>query len=236
MASKGTPELSIENQNGEAIRLVSVNVGQPREIGLHRGQPVISAIFKEPVEAESLYLDWLNLEGDRQGDLKHHGGRDKAVYAYSADHFLAWTAELGNDPPFVPSAFGENLTVAGWTEDSVHIGDVWSWGGAMLQVAQPRIPCYKLGIRSRRPHILKRFLESGRTGWYLRVLKPGEVRVAGPIHLVERDAASVTVRDAHLARLSGERTFSEMERIAEVEALAESWRGMIRELIEREVQ
>jgi MOSC domain-containing protein YiiM len=236
MTSKGTPKLSIEKLNGEAIRLVSVNVGQPREIGLHRGHPVISAIFKDPVEAESLYLDWLNLEGDRQGDLRNHGGRDKAVYAYSADHFSAWSAELGDDPPFVPSAFGENLTVAGWNEDSVQIGDVWSWGDALLQVAQPRIPCYRLGIRSRRPHILKRFVETGRTGWYLRVIQPGDVPVAGPIHLVERDAASVTVRDGHLARLPGERIISEMERVAAVEALAESWRGMIRDLIEREAR
>jgi MOSC domain-containing protein YiiM len=234
MTSKGTPKLSIEELNGEAIRLVSVNVGQPREIGLHLGHPVISAIFKDPVEADSLYLDWLNLEGDRQGDLRNHGGRDKAVYAYSAAHFPAWIAELGNNPPFVPSAFGENLTVAGWNEDSVQIGDVWSWGDAFLQVAQPRIPCYKLGIRSGRPHILKRFIETGRTGWYLRVLQPGEVPVAGPIQLVERDAPSVTVRDAHLARLPGERSISEMERVAAVEALAESWRGMIRELIERD--
>jgi MOSC domain-containing protein YiiM len=236
VTSKGTPELSIENQNGEAIRLVSVNVGQPREIGMHRGHPVISAIFKDPVVSGSLYLDWVNLEGDRQGDLRNHGGRDKAVYAYSADHFRAWTAELGDDPPFVPTAFGENLTVAGWNEDIVQIGDVWSWGGALLQVVQPRIPCFKLGIRSGRPLILKRFIETGRTGWYLRVIQPGDVPVAGPIHLVEHDAASVTVRAAHLARLPRERTISEMERVAAVEALAESWRGMIRDLIEREAR
>jgi MOSC domain-containing protein YiiM len=236
MTLKGIQKLSIEKLNREAIRLVSVNVGQPREIGMYCGHPVISAIFKEPVESDSLYLDWVNLEGDRQGDLRNHGGRDKAVYAYSADHFPAWTAELGDDPPFVPTAFGENLTVAGWNEDSVQIGDVWSWGGALLQIAQPRIPCFKLGIRSRRPHILKRFIETGRTGWYLRVLQPGEVSVAGPIHLVERDAAGVTVRDAHLARLPGERTIAEMERVATAEAMAESWRGMIRELIEREAQ
>ncbi len=217
------------------IQLVSVNVGLPREIGFHRGHPVLSAIFKEPVKGEMLYLDYLNLEGDQQGDLRVHGGKDKAVYAYSADHFPAWTEELGTDPPFVPGAFGENLTVAGWNEDGVNIGDIWSWGDALLQVAQPRIPCYKLGIRSNRPQILKRFVQTGRTGWYLRVLQPGQVTVRGPICLQERHPAGVTVRDAHLARLPGDRTLRERERVATVDALAEGWRNFVLETIEYEM-
>jgi MOSC domain-containing protein YiiM len=226
--------VSIEPTSSGVIELTSVNVSTPREIGLHRGKPVISSIFKEPVTAKSVYLDWLNLEGDFQADQIHHGGRDKAVFAYAADHFPIWTQELGSDPPFVQTAFGENLTVAGWTEDDVRIGDIWTWGDAQLQVAQPRIPCFKLGIRTSRPHILKRFTQTGRTGWYLRVLKPGEVPVAGPILLHERHAANVTVRDAHLARLPGERSAGERERVAAVDALAEGWRGMVRDLIERE--
>jgi MOSC domain-containing protein YiiM len=226
--------LKEERIGADVIQLVSVNVGTPREIGLYRGSPVISAIFKEPVKEISLYLDWLNLEGDDQADRRVHGGPDKAVYAYSADHFQAWTRELGNEPPFVPSAFGENLTVAGWDEDSVRIGDIWAWGNALLQVAQPRIPCYKLGIRTARPHILKRLLETGRTGWYLRVLQPGEVPVAGPIRLGDQHPAGVTVRDAHLARIRGERTIWEQERVAEVDVLAAGWRDMVRDLIERE--
>ncbi|MFL5758261.1 MAG: MOSC domain-containing protein [Thermomicrobiales bacterium] len=227
--------MAIDFNGDREIRLLSVNVGQPRQIGFHRGHPVVSAIFKEPVEVEAISLDWLNLDGDRQADPKHHGGRDKAVYAYSADHFPSWSAELGEDPPFVPASFGENLTVDGWNEDTVQIGDIWSWGEAQLQVVQPRIPCYKLGIRSGRPQILKRFIETGRTGWYLRVLQPGTASVAGPIHLAERDPAGVTVRDAHLARMPGERLVGEMERVAAVPALAEGWREMILELIEREV-
>jgi MOSC domain-containing protein YiiM len=226
--------VAIEPTSSGVIELKSVNVGTPREIGLHRGKPVISAIFKEPVTAKSVYLDWLNLEGDYQADQIHHGGSDKAVFAYSSDHFQDWTDDLGSDPPFVPTAFGENLTVAGWTEDDVRIGDVWAWGDALLQIAQPRIPCYKLGIRTSRPHILKRFTQTGRTGWYLRVLKPGEVPVAGPIQLHERHPANVTVRDAHLARLPGDRSTEDRQRVLAVDALAEGWREMVRDLIERE--
>jgi MOSC domain-containing protein YiiM len=222
------------NNGAEEIRLVSVNVGTPRDIGLHRGRPVISAIFKEPVTTSSVVVDWLNIEGDRQADQINHGGRDKTIFAYSADHFPAWNSDLPGDPPFVPKAFGENLTVAGWTEETVRIGDVWAWGDALLQVAQPRIPCFKLAMRTGRPQVLKRFTETGHTGWYLRVLQPGEAPVAGPIVLQERHPAGVTVRDAHWARHSRAMTAEEQERVAAVDALAESWRGMVRELIERE--
>jgi MOSC domain-containing protein YiiM len=227
-------QVTNEQTSADVIRLVSVNVGTPRQIGFHRGRSVMSSIVKEPVTAKSLYLDWLNLEGDSQADQIHHGGKNKAVYAYSADHFAEWTKELDDEPPFVPTAFGENLTVAGWTEDDVRIGDIWVWGDALLQVVQPRIPCFKLGIRTGRPHILKRFTQTGRTGWYLRVLKPGDVPVAGPIHLHERHPAKITVRDAHLARIPGNMPIEERERVATVDALAEGWRGMIRDLIERE--
>jgi MOSC domain-containing protein YiiM len=225
--------LKLESVAAEVIELISVNVGTPREIGLHQGKPVISAIFKEPVTTVSIFVDSLNLKGDLQGDQQNHGGRDKAVYAYSADHFPAWTSDMAGDPPFVPKAFGENLTVAGWTENDVRIGDVWAWGDAILQVAQPRIPCYKLRMRTGRPHILKRFTETGRTGWYLRVLQPGEAPVAGPIVLQERHPAGVTVSDAHFARLPNSRTVEDRERVVAVDALSEKWRGMVRELIDR---
>jgi MOSC domain-containing protein YiiM len=223
-----------EKTIAEVIRLVSVNVGTPREIGLHRGKPIMSAIFKEPVTSQSVFVDRLNIKGDFQADQINHGGRDKSIFAYSADHFPAWTTDMPGDPPFVPKAFGENLTVAGWNEETVRIGDIWAWGDAILQVAQPRIPCFKLGMRTGRQQILKRFTETGRTGWYLRVLQPGEAPAAGPIHLQERHPACVTVRDAHWARMPGAVPVEERERVAAVDALATGWRGMVRELIERE--
>ncbi len=180
------------------VSLVSVNVAQPRVIGrLQRGEPVLSGIDKRKVVEENLYLDLLNLEGDRQADLRVHGGRDKAVYAYPSEHLPRWNAELLPSSPFGPGSFGENLTTANWLEDMVCIGDVWSWGEALLQVVQPRSPCYKLALFTGYPDILRRLVETGRTGWYLRVLEAGTVPVKGPIHVVERHPDAFTVLDAH---------------------------------------
>ncbi len=179
------------------VELVSVNVAEPRVIGTWRGQPIRSGIGKQPVHAETLRLDLLNLEGDRQADLRVHGGRDKAVYAYPSEHLPLWNAELGADPPFGPGTFGENLTTAGWLEDEVRIGDIWAWGDALLQVTQPRSPCFKLGMATGRRDILKRMVETGRSGWYVRVLRPGVVPVAGPITVVDRASDGITVLQAH---------------------------------------
>jgi MOSC domain-containing protein YiiM len=208
------------------VTLVSVNVGLPSVIGAYRGRPVMSGIKKRPVVAETIYLDTLNLAGDRQADLRAHGGPDKAVYAYPSEYFPLWTAELEHEPPFGPGSFGENLTVAGWLEDEVRIGDVWSWGDALLQVAQPRYPCYKLALATDRPAITQPFIALGRTGWYLRVLRPGSIPVAGPIEVVERDPAGVTVMDAHRA-LVGDQSRARIERVLAVDALAASWRAAL---------
>jgi MOSC domain-containing protein YiiM len=205
------------------LSLVSVNVAQPSAIGTRRGRPVLSAIGKRRVAAATLRLDALNLEGDRQADLRVHGGPDKAVYAYPAEHLPRWNAELEPDPPYGPATFGENLTTAGWLEDEVRIGDVWAWGEALLQVSQPRSPCYKLAMVAGRPDVLKRMIESGRTGWYLRVLRPGRVPVAGPPRVVERHPAGVTVADVHRAALPGA-VRAEVEAVVGVQPLAEGWR------------
>lgn len=215
--------MSTEVPTEPPVDLVSVNAAQPSVIGTRRGQPVWSAIGKRPVAAASLRLDVLNLECDRQADLRVHGGPDKAVYAYPAEHLPRWNAELGVAPPFGPGTFGENLTTAGWLEDEVRIGDVWAWGEALLQVTQPRSPCYKLAMVTGRPDILKRLVESGRTGWYLRVLQPGRVPVAGPIRVVGRHPAGVTVLDVHRAALPGA-TRAALEAVVGVRALAEGWR------------
>jgi len=208
------------------VQLVSVNVGLPAVIGTHRGHPVMSGIKKRPVATPTLYLDTLNLAGDRQADLRVHGGPEKAVYAYPSEYFPLWTAELEHDPPYGPGSFGDNLTVAGWFEDRVRIGDVWAWGDALIQVCQPRYPCYKLALATERPRIAKSFIAKGRTGWYFRVLRPGEVPVAGPITIVERDPAAVTVLDAHRA-LVIDPTREHIERVLAVPALAASWRAAL---------
>jgi MOSC domain-containing protein YiiM len=163
----------------------------------------VSAIGKRPVAAATLRLEVLNLEGDRQADLRVHGGPDKAVYAYPSEHLPRWNAELRTEPAMGPGTFGENLTTVGWLEDEVRIGDIWAWGEAYLQITQPRSPCYKLALVTGRPDLLKRLVESGRTGWYLRVLQPGRVPIAGPMRLVKRHPAGITVLDAHRAASPG---------------------------------
>ena len=229
-----TPSTSrLPASSPSSVRLISVNVGLPAVIGMHRGKPVMSGIKKQPVVTRTLYLDTLNLAGDRQADLRVHGGPEKAVYAYPSEHLAAWSVEWEREPPFGPGSFGENLTVAGWFEDDVRIGDVWAWGEALLQVAQPRYPCYKLALATGRPSIAKSFIALGRTGWYFRVLRPGEVPAAGPIEVVERDPAGVTIMDAHRA-LVGDPTREATERVLAVEPLAASWRGALERRLDGE--
>ena len=132
-----------------------------------------------------LWLSAINLTGDGQADLSVHGGLDKAVYAYPSEHLDAWSAEL--DEELGPAPFGENLSTIGGLERDVRIGDVWSWGEATLQVCQPRWPCFKLALYRARTDIQLRMRTNGRTGWYLRVLEPGEVPAAGPIAVVRED-------------------------------------------------
>jgi MOSC domain-containing protein YiiM len=211
------------------VELIAVNVAQPEIIGMRRDQPVPSAIRKRRVVSNgTLTLTRENLSGDRQADLRVHGGPDKAVYVYPSEHFPLWNEELAPDVPYGPGSFGENLTIGGWLESDARIGDIWSWGDAQLQICQPRYPCFKLAIATGRPSVIKRMLETGRNGWYLRVLQPGEVPVAGPITVVERGPADATVLDAVLALLPGS-SIELVERIAKVDALATSWRNSLLE-------
>ena len=209
----------------DEVPLVSVNVSLPQVIGrLRNGDEVLSGIGKRPVTAETLWLDRLNLEGDGQADLSVHGGPDKAVYAYPSEHLPAWNGELGTE--FGLGLFGQNLSVEGILEDEARIGDVWAWGEARLQITQPRSPCYKLAMVTGRPDLLRRLVETGRTGWYLRVLRPGPGPVAGPIRVVARDPAGVTVLDAHRTSFAGA-TRAAIERVVAVDALADDWRGWL---------
>ncbi len=208
--------------NEREVRLLSVNVGKPTFFAMHRGRPVMSGIVKRPVTAESVYLDKTNLEGDGQADPDVHGGEEKAVYAYPAEHLATWSAELGQDLSY--AAFGENLSTGGWLEDEVRIGDRWQWGEALMEVCQPRWPCYKLGIYRGSQKVPPRLRETGRTGWYLRVLEPGRVPVAGPIS-VEPHFMGATVRvvwDA--ARRAGGVPLEVIEALLSVDPLARNWK------------
>jgi len=212
---------------GVSVRLVSVNVATPQVIGAIRGEPVLSGIGKSPVGERELFLSEINLEGDDQADRRVHGGPDKAVYAYPSEHLSAWQTELGLD--LGPGSFGENFTTAGVLETDVFIGDVWTWGEAVLQICQPRYPCFKLAMVLDRPDIIKTFLASARSGWYLRVLRPGRVSRSAPITSVERHPAAISVHAASRAILPHPpAAASTLEKMIALEPLAESWRDGIR--------
>jgi len=173
-------------------RVLSVNVGQPREVSW-RGSPVSTSIFKSPVSGR-VRVAGVNLAGDRQADLTVHGGPDKAVYAYPAEHYPIWERELGRELAW--GAFGENLTVSGLPlEDAICVGDRLRVGSAELLVVQPRLPCFKLGIAFNDPGMLRRFLVSGRTGYYLRIESPGDLAAGDEIVVVERHEARVPVSE-----------------------------------------
>ncbi|HYG78756.1 MAG TPA: MOSC domain-containing protein [Pyrinomonadaceae bacterium] len=212
------------------MKLISVNVGRPRLV-VWRGQSVSTGIFKEPV-AGRVALRTLNLDGDRQADLTVHGGPSKAAYAYPSEHYEFWRAELpGTELPW--GMFGENFTTEGLSESAVNIGDQFRVGSAEVMVTEPRMPCHKLGIKFGRSDILRRFLASGRTGFYFSVLREGEVEAGDSIELLARDAHNVTVAD--ITRLyARDRDDSElMRRAIEVEALPDSWRDYFRERLEK---
>lgn len=213
-----------------AARLLSVNVGRPR-LSMWGGEPVSTGIFKEAV-AGRVMVRVLNLDGDRQADLTVHGGPDKAVYAYPSEHYEFWRAELP-DVEFSFAAFGENLTTEGLFETSVNVGDRFRVGAAELQVTQPRMPCYKLGVRFGRADMVKRFMRSGRTGFYLRVLREGEVGAGDSVELIERDSRGVTVADITRLYARDKTDAVAMRRAAAVEALPESWREYFAEQLSK---
>jgi MOSC domain-containing protein YiiM len=208
------------------MKVISVNVGLPREVSAN-GQPVLTGIFKQPVEGR-VAVRRLNLDGDRQADLSVHGGPDKAVYAYPAQHYDFWRGELpGVELPF--GMFGENLTVEGLGEDEVNLGDRFRIGSAEFQVTQPRLPCYKLGLKFGRADMVKRFLHSRRTGFYLRVVKEGELGAGDAIARLHRDPGNVTVAD--ITRLYAfEKDNAELlRRVLDLPALPDDWRAYFRE-------
>ena len=202
-------------------QLLSINVGRPR-IVMRDGEPVSTAIFKTPVTGR-VKLQTLNLEGDRQADLSVHGGPTKAVYVYPVEHYDYWRGELpGMELPW--GMFGENFTTRGLNESEINIGDTFQIGSSVVSVTEPRMPCYKLGIRFGRSDILKRFLASERTGFYLSVKKEGEVGVGDAITLIEQAEDSVRVSD--ITRLYGRDKNNRelLVRATKVAALPESWR------------
>ena len=212
------------------MRVISVNVGQPRKV-LVNGEIVETGIYKAPVGGR-VAIRRLNIDGDRQADLTVHGGWDKAIYAYPIEHYEYWQEQFPEmDLPW--GMFGENLSITGLFEDAVHIGDHFQVGTARLMVTQPRLPCYKLGIKFEREDIIKRFLVSGRTGFYFAVLEEGKVAAGDPITLLHRDEHDITIAD--IVRLYREDKYNVelMRRVIAVDALPEEWREYFQERLER---
>lgn len=203
------------------MQIVSVNVGLPREVPWNN-ITISTGIYKKPVVGD-VAVRKLNLDGDRQADLSVHGGPYKAVYAYPAEHYGFWRDEFP-EMPLTWGYFGENLTTTGLREDAVYIGDTFRIGSATFQVTQPRLPCYKLALRFGRDDIIKRFLASRRTGFYLSVLEEGTIRSMAQIETVDRDPNQVTVCDIITQFLGMPDKPEVLERVQRVKALPEDWK------------
>jgi MOSC domain-containing protein YiiM len=210
------------------MKIISVNVGLPRLV-LRNDEPVSTGIFKEPVTGRVM-LRTLNLDGDRQSDLSVHGGPQKAVYLYPSEHYEFWRQELPDiDLPW--GMFGENFTSEGILETETAIGDKVRIGTAELMVTQPRMPCYKLGIRFGRTDMIKRFLVSERTGFYFSVLKEGEVGAGDQIELLEKNDSGVRVVDVTRLYSSDKENVDLLRRAIATEALPENWKEYFRKRI-----
>jgi MOSC domain-containing protein YiiM len=215
------------------MKVLSINVGLPKKV-LFNGQTVTTAIFKDPVKG-SITLHKLNLDGDRQADLTVHGGVDKAVYSYPAEHYDYWRKQFPNlDIKW--GMFGENFTTEGLIEDTVNVGDQFQIGSAKLMATQPRMPCYKLGIRFGHMEIIRKFLVSGRPGIYFKVLKEGQVQISDKIESVRKDENNVTVKDIvhlYITRDHAVDNIETMRRAIKINALPEGWKYEFKQNIEQ---
>jgi MOSC domain-containing protein YiiM len=208
------------------MKLICISVGRPRQV-TWRGKSLTTSIWKSPVEGE-VRVTTLNLQGDEQSDLSVHGGADKAVYVYPSEHYAYWRAELpGADFPW--GGFGENFTTEGLLEENVRIGDRLRVGSAEFVVTQPRMPCFKLGIRFDRPDMVKRFLRARRTGFYLSVMRQGSVTAGDPIEFAAREEHGVTVADIVDLYARDSENEGLLRRAVALTALPESWRDHFRQ-------
>lgn len=212
----------------EPIQIVSLNVGMPKQVR-HNERDISTGIYKSGT-SESLYLSRLNLEGDGQGDLIHHGGREKAVCVYPYEHYPFWEKELQTSLDY--GAFGENLTVRGLLEFDVCIGDMYRLGQSVVQVSQPRQPCYKLSVRYGAPDMPLKVQHTGYTGFYFRVLEEGMVSQSGGLSLLQRHPHAVTVAYANHIMHRAKEDREGIARVLEVDALSTNWRNTLLKRLE----
>lgn len=210
-------------------RIVSLNVGTPVE-AMHGSKPIQTGIFKTSSSSKH-FLSKTGLTGDGQADLVNHGGPDKAVCVYFERHFPYWEEWLGNKLSY--GAFGENWTVSGWSEHDLCIGDVVQAGEVTVQVSQPRQPCFKLGIKHRRPELTAQVQKTGLTGFYFRVLQEGEVGAGEDLTVLERHPAGITLAEANRVMYQGKEDLEGMTALLAVEELSHSWKQTLTGRIER---
>jgi MOSC domain-containing protein YiiM len=211
----------------EAV-VVAVNVGLPKSVP-NGSRTVETGIFKNPVKG-TVYLGRLGFAGDGQADLKNHGGSDKAVCVYSTDRFAFW--ENGILPKLAPGAFGENLSIAGAAEEDFCIGDTFAIGEAVLQLSQPRQPCFKLSVRYGVPELPEVVQETGYSGFYFRVLQEGNIQAGDRIERLERHPAGMTVMRANEIKYKCKNDAEAIRSLLAVEELADAWRGPLAKRLE----
>lgn len=209
--------------------VAELSVGRPETHQWGR-RPVTTAIVKKPVQ-EPLKLFVQQFEGDGQADLRHHGGEDKAVCVYPASHYNWWEQELERTLP--PAAFGENITIDGLTEETAYIGDVYELGTAVVQLSQPRQPCFKLAVRYEDTALPVKVREKGWSGWYFRVLEEGIVARGDELELLERPADAITVMAANRIMYQQEGGLEAAEKLASLQPLAEAWKQQLRSRIKK---
>ena len=202
----------------DSFQVISINVGKPKPVTF-QNKTVHTGIYKESVDDEPLFLSKLNLAGDAQGNLKLHGGVDKAVCVYPFDHYPYWEKDLNRDVH--PGTFGENLTIEGLTEEQVNIGDIFGFGEAVVQVTQPRQPCFKIAGKLNRPDMVMKIQQTGFSGYYLRVLKEGVVAKTDELKRIEVHPMKVTVAFVNGILYRDKWNIQAIRRILDVDALAE---------------
>ena len=206
------------------MKLIEICVGEPVDV-MFQGKSVRTGIFKSPV-ASPVYAGEHNIAGDGQADLSVHGGRDKAIYAYSADYTGFWKDELGV-AALEPAQFGQNLTVSGCTDDAVVIGTQYRLGDALMTVRQPRIPCFKLDIRLNDAAFANTFWQAGRLGFYLHVDEPGHIAAGQALNVVEQPAHGITLADLY-ATVNGHDAARAADTLAQLPLLDAGWQRRLR--------
>lgn len=213
------------------MKLLSINVSKPKEI-TYKGKQILTGIFKEPTQSP-LILRTLNLDGDEQADLEAHGGIYKAVYVYTIENYKYWEQELKRDD-FTYGQFGENFTVEDMQDDEIFIGDQFQIGDAIVEVTQPRVPCYKLAFKMNRPDFVKLFLKSGRTGFYLKVLKEGEVHTGDIFNKINTGPEQMTVHEINHLLYFDKTNIAMARRALKIPALSPGWIGSFQQIVKKQ--